>query len=95
MNKGKFTQIYSSHEEMLNEKNRRYGDSALFPLGVFTKHVDKADPAKTSILVRLDDKLSRIKNADELRKNDVSDVMGYLVLLCKSEGWEDFSDQID
>jgi len=46
-------------------------------------------------LNRIDDKLSRIKNSEELRKNDVVDLMGYLVLLCIKKGWMNFKDLID
>ena len=75
---------------LLSEKNKRYGNSALEPLRVFSR----AD-ASDGIMVRLDDKLSRIKNSDKLRKNDVSDLIGYLVLLCIAQGWTDFDDLID
>lgn len=76
--------------ELLLEKNLRYGNSALEPVRVFSK----AD-ASEGIKVRLDDKLSRIRNSDALRRNDVVDLMGYLVLLCVAHGWLDFSDLID
>ena len=62
----------------LLEKNKRYGNSALEPLKVFAKDI----PDVAGILVRLDDKLSRIRNATELRKNDTADIIGYLFLLC-------------
>ena len=78
-----------------DKKNKRYGNSAIEPLGVFTSHVKGEDSALDNMLVRLDDKLKRIKNADELRKNDVADIIGYLILLCINQGWEDFSDLID
>jgi len=71
-------------------KNELYGDSALKPLRVFSK----LTPLE-GIFVRLDDKISRIKNTKELRKNDVSDILGYLILLCKEKGWENFDEFID
>jgi hypothetical protein len=75
----------------LIEKNRRYGDAALDPKNIFSKL-----PAGEALKVRLDDKLSRIMaNEGEPRKNDVSDLIGYLVLYCVSQGWTDFSDLID
>ena len=86
----KLVKVYDSMKAVSIEKNKRYGDSALNPAKVFSK-VD----ATTSILIRLDDKLNRVKNSDTLRKNDVSDVIGYLALLCVAQGWLDFSDQID
>ena len=74
------------------EKNMRYGNSALSPLRIFCKG---EKPISDSILERMDDKLSRIKNSDKLRKNDVVDLMGYLVLLCVKNGWTDFTDLVD
>lgn len=54
----------------------------------------KADTDE-QLKIRLDDKLSIIANADELRKNDTVDLLGYLVLLCVANGWNDFTDLID
>ena len=71
-------------------KNKNYGNSALEPLKVFSK----VEPTN-GICVRMDDKLSRISNANELRKNDIVDLTGYLVLLCTQKGWDDFKDLID
>ncbi|HOR78826.1 MAG TPA: hypothetical protein PLG04_08540 [Anaerolineaceae bacterium] len=82
--------VCNSMARLLTEKNKRYGNSALEPLRVF----NRAD-ASDGIMVRIDDKLSRIKNSDKLRKNDVSDLIGYLVLLCIAQGWTDFDDLID
>ena len=82
--------VCNSMARLLTEKNKRYGNSALEPLRVF----NRAD-ASNGIMVRIDDKLSRIKNSDKLRKNDVSDLIGYLVLLCIAQGWTDFDDLID
>lgn len=63
-------------KELLIEKNRKYGNSALDPVRVFSK----ASPEE-QMLVRMDDKLSRIRN----RQNDDDedpfvDLVGYLVL---------------
>ena len=74
----------------MTEKNKCYGDSALHPVQVF----NKLDVTK-ALYVRADDKVSRIKNSDTLRKNDIADLMGYMVLICIANGWLDFSDQID
>ena len=69
------TKVLTSIKHVLLEKNRRYGNSALSPLGVFYK-----GDATNSISIRLDDKLSRIKNANVLRKNDLFDLLGYCIL---------------
>lgn len=62
---------------MLLEKNRKYGNSALEPIRVFSK----AD-AVEQILVRIDDKLNRIRNRQNDEDEDVvMDLAGYLILL--------------
>jgi len=62
---------------LLLEKNRKYGDSALNPVRIFSK----SDPVE-QIKVRLDDKLSRIRNQQSDEDEDViDDAIGYLVLL--------------
>lgn len=82
-----FSDILNSIGQMLAEKDKRYGNSALKPLDIFAKH--------HSYGARLDEKLARVKNSGELRKNDVADIIGGLVLICRDNGWTDFSDQID
>ena len=63
--------------DLLLEKNRKYGDSALTPKRIFSK----AD-AVEQIKVRLDDKISRLMNQQNDDDEDVDmDLMGYLVLL--------------
>lgn len=85
--------VLDSMRDLLIYKNNKYGNSALEPMDVFTRHVcDQNTAGLNSILVRLDDKLKRIQNADELRKNDVSDLIGYLTLLCVDQEWTDFSE---
>jgi hypothetical protein len=79
-----------SMKEFLLEKNRRYGDSALHPKRIFSKA-----PIDEQIRIRLDDKLSRIENSKELRKNDICDTIGYLVLFAVSKKWVDFKDLLD
>lgn len=78
--------LVDATKDLLLYKNKMYGDSALNPIGIFTAHL-KSVPANTaSILVRLDDKLGRVKNAPALRINDVSDIIGYCTLLLVSMG---------
>lgn len=68
-------------QQVLLEKNRRYGDSALSPRQIFSKV-----SAGEGIKLRLDDKLGRIINSQELRINDIADLIGYLFLLLIAEG---------
>ena len=85
--------VLDSMKDLLIYKNNKYGNSALEPMDVFTRHVcDQNTAGLNSILVRLDDKLKRIQNAEELRKNDCSDLIGYLTLLCVEQEWTDFSE---
>ena len=77
-------------ERFLKEKNLKYGNAALEPINVFSN-----DYSEKGICVRIDDKISRIKNSDELRKNDVVDLTGYLILLLIKKGWLDFYDLED
>ena len=82
--------LFDNFKEFLLEKNKRYGDSHASPVNIFSKH-----SAEAQILARLDDKLSRIKNSDELRRNDVADLFGYTALLLIQKNWLEFSDLID
>lgn len=89
-------QVTENFSEFLIEKNKRYGNSALSPIDVFGNHIDSDNAsALNNMFVRLDDKLSRIKNSETLRKNDIADLVGYLLLLCVHQEWNDFSDLID
>jgi hypothetical protein len=64
--------------DLLIAKNQKYGNSALEPLGVFSQL-----SAKQGLLVRIDDKLKRIKNGSLERDDEdvVNDLIGYLILL--------------
>jgi hypothetical protein len=72
----KLDAVLDSIRKMLLDKNRKYGNSALSPIRVFSK----AEPLE-QIAVRMDDKLSRIKSAqgDDLEDAKL-DLIGYLVL---------------
>ena len=66
-------------KQLLIDKNQKYGDSALEPCRIFSQ----ASPID-QILVRIDDKLSRIKRGAGLVATDedvIQDLIGYLVLL--------------
>jgi hypothetical protein len=63
-------------EKLLIDKNRKYGDSALDPVRIFSK----ADPVE-QLKVRIDDKLSRVSSGQCDEDEDVIvDLIGYLVL---------------
>jgi hypothetical protein len=72
------TIVLDEIRDLLIAKNQKYGNSALEPLGVFSQL-----SAKQGLLIRIDDKLKRIKNGS-LQKDDedvINDLIGYLVLL--------------
>ena len=76
-------------KNLLLGKNAKYGDAAINPIRIFSK----ASPVE-QILVRIDDKLSRIGKGIGLVANDedvIDDLIGYLVLLKiaqKRERWD-------
>ena len=80
-NREKIVEISDSMKDLLLYKNEKYGDSALSPNNIFYK-----GDSTNSILIRLDDKIGRIKNNTDSkpRVNDVCDIIGYCVLLLAS-----------
>lgn len=82
-----FDRAYASLCRMQKEKNKRYGESALKPLDIFAKHHPYG--------ARLDEKLARVQNSSELRKNDLADIIGGIMLICKDKGFDNFEDLID
>ena len=61
---------------LLLEKNRKYGDSALNPVRIFSKA-----SVLEQLKVRMDDKLSRLRNAQNDEDEDpTTDLIGYLIL---------------
>ena len=73
----KVEKVLSNVGNMLIEKNRKYGNSALEPVRIFSK-MTKDEQLK----VRIDDKLSRISSSQLDEDEDViADLIGYLVLL--------------
>jgi hypothetical protein len=64
--------------DLLKEKNKAYGNTALNPPGIFSKL-----NAAEAICARLDDKISRIKNKgiNDKTEDTVDDLIGYLLLL--------------
>jgi hypothetical protein len=85
-------EVMQEIKELLLEKNEKYGNSALEPLGIFSQL-----SAKEGLLVRIDDKLKRIKNGS-LDKDDedvINDLIGYLVLLKIHANQESKYDELD
>jgi hypothetical protein len=81
---GELLQIAQSIGNLLEYKNKKYGNSALAPLDVFK--------GKCTVGDTIDHKLARVKNSQVLSKNDVTDTIGYLILVCKEMGWETFDE---
>jgi len=70
-----FNELNKIHS-MLLEKNRKYGDAALNPLRIFSNQ-----NSLEQLKVRIDDKLSRIKNQQLDEDEDaIDDLIGYLIL---------------
>ena len=79
------TKVCDEIKNLLITKNAAYGNSALDPVRIFSK-------ASTTeqILVRIDDKLSRIRTsglatAGIISEDTVMDLIGYLILLRVSQ----------
>lgn len=69
-------EVVADIQAMLIAKNRKYGDAALNPNQTFS-----SVPPMELINVRLDDKLSRIRNRQNDEDEDVElDLIGYLLL---------------
>ena len=64
--------------DLLLEKNAAYGDTATNPANVFS-NLNSIEAIK----VRIDDKLSRIKNKgiNDKTEDTLTDLIGYLILL--------------
>lgn len=70
-------EVCNDMANFLIEKNKSYGNSALDPVNCFYK-----GNAETAILVRLDDKISRLMRGKEYGQDDtIKDTTGYLILL--------------
>ena len=63
---------------LLKEKNKAYGNSALNPTNIFSKL-----NSTESLCARIDDKIARIKNRgiNDKTEDTVDDLIGYLLLL--------------
>lgn len=74
--KSEILNVVKSLAELLIEKNKKYGNSAIQPKRIFSKA-----STEEQINVRIDDKLSRIANQQVNEDEDAEfDLMGYLIL---------------
>lgn len=74
--------------DILLEKNRKYGNSALKPTRIFAK-----SDAVEQLKVRIDDKISRIVSGKTDDNEDtISDLIGYLILLRIATKYGEFAD---
>ena len=89
----KISRVCDEIKNLLLTKNLAYGDSALDPV----RFLSRSSPVE-QILVRIDDKLNRIKQGSTLLGDDedvVMDLIGYFVLLKIALDKEPFSDYTD
>lgn len=71
-------EVCDGTRDFLLDKNEQYGDSAINPVRIFSK----ASPEE-QLLVRIDDKLSRLVHGDDRLEADddvLDDLIGYLIL---------------
>lgn len=81
----KMQQILDGVKDLVAYKNEKYKNAALVP-------TVKIFAGKCKVGEKVDEKLTRINNATELSKNDVVDVIGYLIKVCEEKDWTDFSE---
>ena len=86
-----FKKITDSLASLLEYKDKQYGSAYKDTEAIFGGGISP----EIHLYTRLNEKLNRIKNSDELRKNDLTDVLGYGILLCKIKGWDNFDEQKD
>jgi hypothetical protein len=70
--------VCRSITDLLKQKNKDYGNTALNPPNIFSKL-----GSQEALYARIDDKLSRIKNKgiNDATEDTVNDLIGYLLLL--------------
>lgn len=79
--KDSIVEITEAIRDLLVEKNKNYGDIAISGVRKLSKISNEK-----AILVLIENKISRIENSTDLRKNDISDLIGYCVLLLSAIG---------
>jgi len=92
--KNQINLVCKNISKFLLSKDAKYGGSISDPEHIFTCEDD--DELKL-LYTRIDDKLKRIKGCKgkDLRKNDIVDLIGYLIWVCIKKGWFSFRDLID
>lgn len=73
------SEVCNEYREFLLKKNIQYGDSAIHPVRIFSQCTDEEQ-----LLVRIDDKLSRLVRGDNSLEPDediMDDLLGYWLLL--------------
>lgn len=75
--------------QMVLDKNAAYGDSALRPLPVFSKHLNLS--AADRLTIRMDDKINRLLRTDRAALNEdaLLDLVGYGILYMALEKLND------
>lgn len=72
--------VFAKTKKLLLQRNAAYGDSALSPVRIYSKA-----SSKEQLLVRIDDKISRIVRGQNAGEDVAGDLMGYFVLLTIAE----------
>ena len=83
-----FKKITDSLASLFEYKDKQYGSAYKDTEAIFGGGISP----DVHLYTRLNEKLNRIKNSNELRKNDVVDLTSYLVLLLKTRGWDNFDE---
>ena len=73
---------------LLISKNKSYGNSALDPIRIFCQEGNY-----DQLLVRIDDKLSRVARGGNTSEDTVMDLAGYLILLLIAGGGHEVFDE--
>lgn len=73
-------EVLNKTRDMLLAKNAAYGDSALSPVRIFSRA-----SLREQILVRLDDKASRLMRGSNAGEDVAADMLGYFVLMLIAE----------
>jgi hypothetical protein len=89
-----FNTLITNFKNYFNAKNKQYGSSALEPIKVFGNGT-----ANTILGSRIDTILSRIATSQQqdgdIKKKDVVNLVGNLVLLMLYKGWIEFDDLME